>query len=196
MLDISDKIIDGRILRTNFACDLGVCKGACCTFPGGTGAPVKDDEIEQIQNAYPAIERFIPKIHRQVVQKQGLFERNSRGTFLRCYNDRACVLVRYEDGIAVCALQHGYLRGLTTFPKPISCHLFPIRADERDAGILRYEEFSECRSALRKGEEEDVLLVDFLRDAVVRAYGQSFHEHMRSSAARWAKRLERESSAE
>ena len=196
MPDSTRQIIDGRIFRTYFACDLETCKGACCTFPGGTGAPVRDDEIEQIEKAYPAVERYLPREHRKIIEKRGLFERNTRGNFIRCYQDRACVLVRYENGIAGCALQYGFLRDRTSFPKPISCHLFPIRVDGNGNGMLRYEEFSECRSALRRGEEEEIPLVDFLREAIVREYGETFHRHLQASSRMQMNRSDRIPAAE
>ena len=40
MIEINNVLIDEKIASTSFSCDLKHCKGACCTLPGGSGAPL------------------------------------------------------------------------------------------------------------------------------------------------------------
>ena len=48
MFTIDEIIVDGRVADVHFACDLGECKGACCTLKGGRGAPITDEEVDEI----------------------------------------------------------------------------------------------------------------------------------------------------
>ena len=45
MFVIGDVVIEEEIIHERFACDLIKCKGACCTLPGGRGAPLEDEEV-------------------------------------------------------------------------------------------------------------------------------------------------------
>jgi hypothetical protein len=58
MFIIGEITVDPSVSGTKFACDLDSCKGACCTFPGGRGAPLADTEVIEIERAYPVIKRM------------------------------------------------------------------------------------------------------------------------------------------
>ncbi len=127
MLEIRQTIIDDNIPHIKFACNLSVCKGACCTLAGGTGAPLLDDELEQIENAFPLVKSLLPKEHLEFIKQFGLYEGESGFYTTMCFNNRACVFVFYEEGIARCAFEKAFKAGKLKWRKPISCHLFPIR---------------------------------------------------------------------
>ena len=170
--------IDGQISQVHFACDLAACRGACCTIPGGTGAPLLADEREQIKLAYEAIERFLPEAHRAVIEREGLVAGSLEAPVTPCYDDRACVYVMYESGIAKCAFEKAYLRGDISWRKPLSCHLFPLRADGGYDRRLRYEFIQECHPALRRGRSENIPLWQFLKDPLTRAYGSEWYDRL------------------
>jgi len=163
--------VDKKILTTTFACDLEACKAACCTFPGGSGPPVLDNEIALIDKAWALVKSRVPLPHRQLVESDGLFVVDEGELTIRCYDERACVFVLYENGIARCSIQKAHDHGEFSWPKPISCHLFPIRVRGKQRDQLRFERFSECDPALDLGKQLDLPLVDFLRDALQRAFG-------------------------
>ena len=173
------KTIDSRIFSTQFACDLLVCKGACCTFPGGLGAPVLPEETEVLQKAYSALKQNLPHEHVAVVEEYGLFEHHQGTIHLRCHDQRACVFVTYDGTIAKCAIQQAYFQSAFDWEKPISCHLFPVRVHGKNRDRLHFEEFSECRSALVEGEKTGTRLVDFLEPALTRAFGPAFSASLR-----------------
>ena len=93
-----------------------------------------------------------------------------------CFNNRACVFVLYEEGIARCAFEKAFLEGRLKWRKPLSCHLFPIRIDRGMIHRLRYERISECDSALDCGEQKNIYLSDFLKEPLVRAFGSTWYE--------------------
>ena len=112
----------------------------------------------------------------------GLFEHDGEDLTLRCYNDRACVFVTYEADIAKCAIQNRYHKGELDWQKPLSCHLFPIRVRRGKTDRLRFEEFSECRTALDAGREQKLPLVTFLEEPLVRAFGQEVYRTLKEKS--------------
>jgi hypothetical protein len=147
---------------------------------------VLEAEMPVIVKAWALLRSRVPLPHRQLVDREGLFVEDDGDMTIRCYDERACVFVVYEDGIARCSIQKAAEAGEFSWPKPLSCHLFPIRVRGKQRDQLRFERFSECDPALDRGEELDLPLVDFLRDALVRAFGQSTFEALkeRSDALR------------
>jgi hypothetical protein len=176
MLEIQKIIIDDTIPRVKFACNLSACKGACCTLAGGTGAPLLDNELEQIERAFPVIKSLLPKEHLESITQFGLYESKSGSYTTMCFNNRACVFVFYEDGIARCAFEKAFGEGKLKWKKPISCHLFPIRVSRGVPEQLRYERIAECGFAIDRGENENILLSNFIKEPLIRAYGLAWYE--------------------
>lgn len=166
--------IDRSILTTRFSCDLAACKGACCTFPGGSGPPVTEEEIPLIQEAWTAVRDLLPEAHREEGDRLGLIVEDDGELTIRCHDERACVFVMYDKDVAVCSIQKLHMEGRFRWPKPLSCHLFPIRVRGKRRDQLHYERFQECAPALQAGEREDVPMVDFLGGAIARAFGKDF----------------------
>src|SRR6266478_335007 len=93
MFVISDTIVDQNLLGEHFACDLGRCKGACCTLPGGRGAPLEDEEVDEIRRALPSAVRYLSEGHRKVIDENGVVEGSAGNYATVCVDDRACVFV-------------------------------------------------------------------------------------------------------
>jgi hypothetical protein len=176
MLEIRKMIIDDTIPRIKFACNIAACKGACCTLAGGTGAPLLDDELEQIDRAFPIIKSSLSKEHLETIAHFGLYEGKSGSYTTMCYNNHACVFVLYEDGIARCAFEKAFGEGTLRWQKPVSCHLFPIRISHGVSEFLRYERISECENAVVRGENENIFLSNFLKEPLIRAFGLAWYE--------------------
>ncbi len=181
MFIIQDTIVDGPIATTKFACDLGRRKGACCTIPGGRGAPLLDSELDEIRAAFPTVKKYLSQMHLQTIEERGLFEGRPGNYTTTCVQNRACVFVTFENGIAKCSFEKAYLQREIGWRKPISCHLFPLRVDNGSRTRLRYEFPAECSPALERGDREEVFLSDFLKDALSRALGQEWCEEFSNS---------------
>lgn len=176
MLELRQAIIDDTIPRIKFACNLSACKGACCTLAGGTGAPLLDDELEQIKCAFPTIKSSLPREHLESIMEFGLYEGKPGSYTTMCFNNRACVFVLYEEGIAHCAFEKAYREGKLKWKKPVSCHLFPLRVSRGEPERLRYERIAECNCAIDRGENESIYLSNFLREPLIRAFGLEWYE--------------------
>lgn len=171
--------IERSIITTRFACDLAACKGACCTFPGGSGPPVTEDELPLIRKAWDAVRDLIPSIHREEGERHGLIVDDGEELTIRCHDDRACVFVMYEGEVAICSIQKLHNEGRFHWPKPLSCHLFPIRVRGRKRDQLHFERFSECAPAIEAGQRENISLVEFLEVPIKRAFGDDTYAEMK-----------------
>jgi hypothetical protein len=181
MFVIEETIIDQNVFGERFACDLARCKGACCTLPGGRGAPLDDSEVEEIRRAFPAASRYLSPDHKKVIEAQGMVEGCEGSYATVCVNDRACVFAYDENGVARCSLEKAYLEGATGWRKPLSCHLFPLRVSSRNPSRIRYEEISECSPGRARGTKEGIPLFVFLKEALVRRFGMEWYEKAREA---------------
>lgn len=164
---ISDDLLDAR-----FACNLGACKGACCVH-GDAGAPLLPEERPILEAALPIVRKYLRPEALEVIEKDGVWEEVAPGHYATtCVGNAECVFVTYEHGVAKCALQRAFNEGKLDFPKPISCHLYPIRITSYgDVDVLNYEQIDLCEGGRKLGKRNDVLLSDFLREPLTRKYG-------------------------
>ena len=176
MFIIGEAVIDDAVAEARFRCDLEACKGACCTLNGGRGAPLEDDEVLEIQKAYPIVKQFLDERNTKAIETAGMIE-GSPGNFATvCIDDRDCVFVFRENGIAGCAIEKAYVSGMIDWRKPLSCHLFPVRVRHFGKDFVRYEVIDECVGGRQKGEELQEELHTFLREPLVRKYGEAWYE--------------------
>jgi hypothetical protein len=176
MILLEDILIDENILKAKFSCDLGACKGACCTFPGDLGAPLADSEVQLMIDAVEPSRKYLSERALDYIEKHGVFQGEKGSYTTQCIDRCDCVFVYYEGDVAKCAIEKAYFAGEYEFRKPISCHLFPIRESFYAGKYLYYQKINECASAVRCGEREDIPLLDSLSEAIERAYGHEWHE--------------------
>lgn len=181
MIVIDNVLVDNDIAKADFACDLNKCKGACCTFPGDSGAPVQKAEVELMKQALPFAKEYLSDRSLKEIEQRGFVEGPEDDITTVCIDKKDCVFVFYDNGIAKCSIEKAYFDGKTDFRKPISCHLFPIRVGEFGGDRLYYEKFSECKPGRARGRETKAPLIENVKDGLIRAYGEN-----------WYKKLEKE----
>jgi hypothetical protein len=189
MIMIGEAIVEEAVATAQFACDVSVCKGACCTLPGGRGAPLATSEVAEIERALPAVLPYLPERHRREIALHGAVEFANGTHATRCVDERACVFVWYDGDIARCALEKAHEDGLTSWKKPISCWLFPVRVSAGPRPTVRYEEIPECAAGRRRGRSEHVRLPDFVRGALVERFGERWYDEFRSVPDAYASAL-------
>lgn len=179
ILPVGNVLVRKEIAETHFKCDLLKCKGACCTFESHFGAPVTWDEIDQIEAILPRVLEYIPGEHRKVIEEQGFYEVKKNESLLKSYQNKACVFVYYENEVAKCALEKGFLDGRTEFKKPISCHLFPIRVSDFGGDVLRFEHLDECKPAIELGTKDNTTVAEFCEEPLNRKYGKEWYSQFK-----------------
>ncbi len=191
ILQIGDILLSSDILSERFCCDLSVCKGQCC-IEGDAGAPVSPDEVLELEDALDEVWGDLSASAQSVIDKQGVVYTDEEGDLVTSIvNGKDCVFTYYDDiedlhskkpipGCCLCALEKAYRAGRTTFCKPISCALYPIREKRfRDGTIaLNYHRWSVCKDAVEKGKELDLPVYRFLEGPLVRRFGQSWYDEL------------------
>ncbi|MCE1188854.1 MAG: DUF3109 family protein [Ignavibacteria bacterium] len=181
-LSVGGVLINRELSTIKFTCDLTKCKGACCTLESEFGAPIREDEIPLMENSIDAAKKYLPAEHREELEKNGFYEVKNGDYLTRSLNNKACLLVYYDDGIAKCALEKAFFNGESSFRKPVSCHLFPIRISDFGGDILRYETFSECAPALELGKKTGTSIVRFCHESLTRNYGKEWYNELTRAA--------------
>lgn len=180
ILQIDDVLISSDLLTEQFCCDLEKCKGICCV-EGDAGAPVTLDEIGQIEDCLDTVWPQMSASAQAVVDKQGVAYTDRDGELVTSIvGGKDCVFTCYEDGCCLCALEKAYRAGATSFCKPISCSLYPIREKHFNGGLtgLNYNRWEVCRDAVKKGQELGLPLYRFLREPLTRRFGKAWYEEL------------------
>lgn len=180
LIEVKDKIVSTRIFEEKFVCDLNACKGQCC-IDGDSGAPLTIEEVSIMEDEFEHITPYMRKEGIKAVNQQGVFymdEDNEPVTTL--VNGAECAFVYFDEtGITKCAIEKAYKEGKTTFYKPISCHLYPIRVKQyHDFKALNYDEWPICKPACECGNKLDVKVFKFLKEPIIRAFGEDFYQEL------------------
>ena len=84
------------------------------------------------------------------------------------------------DDCCLCALEKAFRAGKTHFCKPVSCALYPIREKRlgNDLIGLNYNRWEVCKMAVAKGQQEEILLYQFLREPLIRRFGEEWYDEL------------------
>lgn len=179
MIEIDNILLDEEIANAPFSCNLSKCKGGCCTFPGKHGAPVFDNELEDLEKALPAAMEYLSERSINYIKKKGFLQGEEGKYTTRTIDDKDCVFVYFDKkGVALCALQAAYMDGKTDFIKPLSCHLFPIRIGNFAGSYLYYEKFDVCRPAIPHGKKTGTKVYQEAKEGLIRAFGEEWYDKL------------------
>ena len=155
MIQIEDKIVSRDILEVQFVCDYEACRGICCV-EGDSGAPLEHAEAITMRRLLPQVEPLLSADALEVIRTKGISYIDASGEEVtQLVNGRDCVFTTYdEEGRCLCAFEKIYREGKSTFPKPISCHLYPIRVHKyKYSTALNYDRWEICRPACALGKK-------------------------------------------
>lgn len=191
MIAIEGVLLSDEVVEEHFVCDLDKCKGGCCV-DGDCGAPLSEEETRIIAEIYPKIKPYLAPEYIAEIDRQGTHVMDDEfGYVTPAINGGICVYAYTDDiGIVKCAIEKAYNDGVITFKKPISCHLFPIRVTEMPGyEAINYEPRpSLCRPACKLGNKLKVPVYQFLREPLIRKYGEEFYKALDSVAKQYRKR--------
>lgn len=189
MLIVGNILVSEDILEKKFVCDLNACKGACCV-QGDAGAPLSEEETGILEEEYENFKAYIRTEGREAVKRDGAFTIDSDGDLVTpLVGNKECAYTIFDtNGIASCGIEKAWLDGKTTFRKPISCHLYPIRVKQLvDIEALNYHSWDICKPACQCGSRLEVPVYRFLKDALTRAYGDVWYAQLDEIAQEWNK---------
>jgi len=176
-------LVGDDIVEKQFVCDLAKCKGGCCE-DGDAGAPLEDEELTTIAEAYEAVKPYLSQASLAEIDKKGKYvfhEEFGWVTPTLGSDSEICVYgIREKNGMIKCSFEQAYYDGKIKWKKPVSCHLFPIIAEKGKDGShdkMNYEPRQKlCNPACFLGKKLQVPTYQFLKEAVVRKYGEEFYE--------------------
>lgn len=169
ILQVGDVLLSSDILTQPFCCDISRCGGRCCE-EGDAGAPVTLEEIADIEEHLDDLWPRLSARAQHEIDRNGVAYTDPEGelvTSIICGGD--CVF-RGPEG---CLLPR----------RPISCHLYPIR--ERRIGDLvglNYHRWDICRDAVALGRRLRLPLYRFLREPLVRRFGEDWYRELETVA--------------
>jgi hypothetical protein len=191
MLQIGNTLVSLDVLELHFACDLAVCKGACC-IDGDAGAPLEANELEELHKVLPLVWNILLPEAQAVINKQGVAYIDVEGDTVTSIVDGKNCVFTYSDsaGVCRCAIEKVCREGRSDFYKPLSCHLYPIRVKEYEAyKAVNYNRRRICRCAEALGEKTQMPLYRFLKDALIRKFNKEWYEELELCAMEWTKQL-------
>jgi hypothetical protein len=160
-----------------FVCDLDKCQGACCV-EGDAGAPLLPTELAILEAILPELTPYLTQEAQQVIAEEGAFVKDEWGDFATpTIGGRECVYAYYDDKkILRCAIETAHRAGKVDFPKPISCHLYPIRVSKLALEeALNYHRWHICDPACALGKSLQMPIYQFLREPLIRKYGEDWY---------------------
>jgi hypothetical protein len=188
MIEIGNKLLSSELFKKEFVCNLSACKGACCV-EGNAGAPVEPEEAEILEKIYPKVRNYLTEKGRKSIENQGTSVAGIGELETPLNDGKECAYTVFDlDGTAKCGIEQAYNDGVVDWKKPISCHLYPVRiAQYTDFEALNYDRWSICSDACALGEELKVPVYQFLKEPLIRKYGQAFYDELEEAAAHLAK---------
>jgi len=176
---IQNVLVSDDLFSEYFCCELQKCGGKCC-IEGDVGAPLEPDEISDLEDNYPIFKKYMTLEGIKRIEENGAFDYDMEGSFVTpLLQDESCVFLFFEDNIAKCAIEKAFFKGETDFQKPISCHLYPVRVKNLpDYQALNYHRWKVCSSACEKGANLKLPLFQFLKEPLIRKYGNTWYEEL------------------
>ena len=193
IIQVGDVLVSSDIFTERFCCDYAKCKGVCCV-EGDAGAPVTLDEIGEIEQSLDIVWPDLSAQAQAVVDRQGVAYTDEEGDLVTSIvGGKDCVFTCYESmkmngsivhDCCLCALEKAYRAGKTSFCKPISCALYPIREKQFGHGLvgLNYSRWSVCKDAVALGKQLDMPVYQFLAEPLKRRFGAEWYQELCSVA--------------
>jgi hypothetical protein len=188
MIAIDNVLVSDQVINEQFVCDLHKCKGACCV-DGDAGAPLSHKELKNIDEVFDEVLPYLGDESKAEINRQGRYVHDKEfGWVTPTINSKVCVYgIKDKDGIVKCGIEQAYLDGKVKWKKPISCHLFPVIVKKSSNGITEYVNYEpredHCKAACSLGKKLKVPVYQFLKEPLIRKFGQDFYDALDATAS-------------
>lgn len=189
---IDNVLVSDEVVEKQFVCDLAKCKGGCCE-EGDAGAPLGIDELQTVLDSYEKIKPYLTDASIAEIEKKGKYVNNKEFGWVTPTlgsDKEICVYGRREEnGIIRCAFEQAYYDGVINWKKPLSCHLFPIVVNKKRKDGYETVNYLPreilCRPACGLGQQLKVPAYEFLKEALIRKYGEEFYQLLDKIGKKW-----------
>ncbi|MDE7160105.1 MAG: DUF3109 family protein [Muribaculaceae bacterium] len=193
MIQIQDTLVSLDLIEKFFVCDLDACLGECC-IEGDAGAPLTKEEAAELDSLLPEIIDELAPAAREVAREQGASYVDEEGdTVTSIVGGRDCIFTCYAPGgMCLCALEKARREGRTQFFKPISCSLYPVRLKEYGGfTAVNFHRWKICKTAEALGRKKGVRAYEFLREPLIRRFGQEWYDELDLTAREYLRQRPR-----
>ncbi|HEX2607469.1 MAG TPA: DUF3109 family protein [Flavisolibacter sp.] len=185
VIAIDNVLVSDDVVEAQFVCDLNKCKGGCCE-DGDAGAPLEKGEKKMLDEHFAAIRPYLTSEGAKEIERQGRYVYDREfGWVTPTVNGKICAY-GFHDGLGIikCAIEQAYYDGKLEWKKPISCHLYPIKITRSKAyTMVNYEPRDVlCRPACTLGKKLKLPVYQFLKEAIVRQFGDEFYDTLHQVA--------------
>lgn len=194
MIAIDHVLVSDEVIEEQFVCDLNKCKGGCCE-DGDAGAPMEMWELKKLDEFYEVIKPYMTKEGIAEVKRSGKYVFDQEFGWVTPTIDGAICAYGLKDemGIIKCGIEQAYNDGKLDWKKPVSCHLFPIlvKKSKRDPDVeyVNYQPREDlCKCGCNLGKKLKVPVYEFLKEALIRKYGEEFYNTLAATAAHMNKK--------
>jgi len=184
LIQLDNTILSDDLFTTDFVCNLKKCKGICCV-EGDSGAPLEKDELAILEDIYDKIKPFLTQTGIEAIENEHAGQKyviDEDGDYVTpLVKGQECAYVVFEEnGCTKCGIEKAFEAGVINYQKPISCHLYPIRIQEyKTFTAVNYNEWFICSDACSLGKELKVNVIDFLKEPLIRKFGQDWYEKVK-----------------
>lgn len=190
MIEIDNILVSDDVVKAQFVCDLIKCKGGCCE-DGDAGAPLSKEETQILEDNFEILKPYITKEGMEEIRKKGKYYYDrSFGWVTPTIDGKICAYGYYDKkGIIKCGIEQAYLDGKISWKKPLTCHLYPIKTKKTKVyELVNYEpRETMCNPACKLGEKLQVPVYVFLKEALIRKYGEEFYTLLEQIAEQYYK---------
>jgi len=189
MIQIHDTLVSLDVIEQFFECDLDTCLGECC-IEGDAGAPLLLEEADKLNEQLPKLIPLMTPAAQEVAREQGASYIDEEGDLVTSIvNGRDCIFTCYAPGgKCLCLLEKLRREGHQEFLKPISCSLYPVRLkDYGGTTAVNYHRWKICKCAEILGRKNKVRVYEFLREPLIRRFGQRWYDDLSLTAREWLK---------
>ena len=184
MFQLGKTIVSEDLIEKDFVCNLSQCKGEGCVS-GVAGAPLEKEEVLILKEIYPTLKPFLRREGILAIENQGTSIVTDLGELeTPLVNNSECAyLIFNENKTALCGIEEAYNKGIVTFKKPISCHLYPVRVkDYSEFAAVNYHRWDICSDACSLGKELKVPVYKFVKEALIRKFGEHWYSELEKVA--------------
>ena len=161
IIQVGDVLLSSDILTEKFCCDLSACKGECCV-EGDAGAPVTFEEVAEIEDCLDVVWDDLSASAQAVIDKQGVAYVDSEADLVTSIvNGKDCVFTYYGD-----------IEDWQTHLPIQNCCLCALEK------AFNYNRWAVCKMAVAKGIQEDLRLYQFLREPLIRRFGEAWYQEL------------------
>ena len=178
MIAIDNVLVSDKVVEAQFVCDLAKCKGGCCE-DGDAGAPLEKEELDRLNEVYEIVKPYLTPAGVKEIESAGRYQYDREfGWVTPTIGGKMCAYgFRDPKGVIKCGIEQAWYDGKIEWKKPVSCHLYPIKIGSTRSGeIMNYEPRETlCRPGCLNGMKLKVPVYVFLKDAIIRKYGNDFY---------------------